>query len=153
MRSGRKANVLLVEDSISDQIIIKRSIEEAKVQCNLYVANNGREALDMLSHAPPYQDKTLYPKPDLILLDMNMPIMNGKETLQKIRETPELKHLPVVILTTSTREKDVLDSYRLGVNAYLAKPMEESGFVDTVVRLEQFWFEMATLPSDTSPLL
>ncbi len=144
----KRAVVLLVEDSPADQVIVQRAFEDGRVDCTLLLADNGAIALDMLQSNPPYTDKKKYPCPDLLLLDINMPVMDGRQTLRRIRENPVLCHLPVIMLTTSARDKDVIDSYRLGVNAYLTKPVDEKAFAKAVIQLENFWFELITLPPD-----
>lgn len=144
----RSAVVLLVEDSPADQEVVKRAIEDGHVKCQLLLADNGQEALKILRRQAPYEDHSRYPSPDIILLDINMPIMDGRETLQCIREDNDLKHIPVIMLTTSARDKDVMDSYRLGVNAYITKPVVEEAFLKAIVQLERFWFDLVVLPAD-----
>ncbi len=143
----QRAVILLVEDSPADQIIVQRAIEDGKVDCDLLIVDNGMEALKLLRGESPYDDRDKYPFPHLMLLDINMPVMDGRETLHAVREDGALKHLPVIMLTTSSRDKDVLDSYRLGVNAYITKPMNETAFVNAVMQLEKFWFQLVSLPS------
>ena len=138
------ARIMLVEDSISDQVMIERALEDDKVLCDLTIVSNGKEAIDALKLGASKNQL-----PDLILLDMNMPIMDGKQTLQEIRASFALKHLPVVMLTTSSRDKDVLESYRLGVNAYLTKPVLDSEFINMIRQLEKFWFDIVLLPKKT----
>lgn len=137
----RKAHIMLVEDNISDQVMVERALEDGKIACDLIIFSNGQKALESLKAMV-----LLDTLPDLILMDINMPVMDGKQTLQEIRTDAELKHLPVVMLTTSNRDKDVLESYRLGVNAYLTKPVLDSEFIKTVQQLENFWFELCVLP-------
>ncbi len=141
----RRAVILLVEDCQADQVIVQRALEDGRVDCTLMIVDNGQEALNLLQGKPPYHAQEEYP--DLVLMDMNMPIMDGRETLQRIRSCEALKHIPVIMLTTSSRDKDILDSYKLGVNAFLVKPVNEMDFVHAVIQLEQFWFELVTLPN------
>jgi CheY-like chemotaxis protein len=138
----RKAHIMLVEDNVSDQVMVQRALEDGRIACDLTILPNGQKALESLN-ALALQDDL----PDLILMDINMPVMDGKQTLQEIRSSADLKHLPVVMLTTSNRDKDVLESYRLGVNAYLTKPVLDSDFINAVRQLENFWFELVILPS------
>ena len=142
----KKAVVLLVDDSEADQEIVQRALEDGKMECTLLLANHGEEALQLLRHEGPFTDKIKYPKPDLILLDINMPVMDGRSTLKAIREDEALKRLPVIMLTTSNYDKDVIDSYNLGVNAFLTKPVSYYEFVDKIAGLETFWFELVVLP-------
>ncbi|GAB1257808.1 response regulator [Aurantivibrio plasticivorans] len=141
------ASIMLVEDSLADQTLIRRALEDANIQCNLLIANNGIEALQILKDQSTnigerYNDLHL-----LVLLDINMPLMGGIETLQTIRNTEELKHLPVVMLTTSSSDHDIRQAYRSGANAYLTKPMEEKDFVSIAKKIEEFWFNLAKLPA------
>lgn len=144
--SSRNANVLLVEDSDADCVIVQRALEDAKIQCDLATAPNGAVALARLRGATLDPHGQPFPLPDLILLDINMPLMNGFETLTAIRNDRRLVHLPVVMLTTSDRDRDVFESYRLGVNAYLTKPVDELAFMQIITELENFWFRLVTLP-------
>ena len=137
----RIAHIMLVEDNISDQVMVERALEDGKIACDLTILSNGQKALESLREMV-----LLDTLPDLILMDINMPVLDGKQTLQEIRTDAELKHLPVVMLTTSNRDKDVLESYRLGVNAYLTKPVLDSEFIKTIQQLENFWFELVVLP-------
>lgn len=146
--SRKRAHVLLVEDSQSDQVIVQRALEDGKIECDLAIVNNGEEALRILRNESPFEDIGAYPKPDVILMDINMPVMDGKTALRAIRADETLKHIPVVMLTTSSRDKDVIESYELGVNAYLTKPVDNVAFVEAIAQLRQFWFELVTLPSD-----
>lgn len=149
----KKAVILLVEDSQADQVIVQRALEDGRVECELLIVENGLEALKLLEAKPPYNDRDRYPEPDLVLMDMNMPVMDGRDTLQRIRANEQIRHVPVVMLTTSSRDKDILDSYKLGVNAFLTKPVNEMDFVQTIIQLEQFWFELVTLPSPSRAAL
>lgn len=139
----KKARILVVEDSEADQIIIQRAFDKGKINCHLHMCENGEVALSFLRETLAAVDEAL---PDLILMDINMPVMDGKRTLEHIREDVQLKHLPVIMLTTSSAEKDVLESYQLGVNAYLTKPLSHSDFVDAIQKLENFWLDLVTLP-------
>jgi len=135
-------HIMLVDDNESDQVIVERALEDSDITCNLSIFSNGQEAIHFLT-----SEKAKQHMPNLILMDINMPILNGKQTLQAIREHQALKHLPVVMLTTSNRDKDVIDSYRLGVNAYLIKPMSNTAFTNTIQQLGNFWFDLAVLPN------
>lgn len=139
----KQAHIMLVEDNISDQVMVQRALEDGKIACELSVLNHGKEALEKLNELAEHGHL-----PDLILMDINMPLMDGKQTLQAIRTTPSLKHLPVIMLTTSNRDKDILESYQLGVNAYLTKPVLESSFIQTIRQIENFWFELVILPQN-----
>jgi len=139
----KRAVILLVEDSPADQVTIERSLEDGRVQCELFVVENGEQALAWLH----YDDPITHPKPDLILMDINMPVMDGITALKKIRADSHLKTIPVIMLTTSDTGRDVDLSYTEGANAFITKPVSEIAFVEAVVKLEQFWFELVTLPN------
>ncbi|MGN7610506.1 response regulator [Magnetococcales bacterium HHB-1] len=145
-RTGRPAVVLLAEDNEPDQRTVQRGFSKAKLNIKLYIVDDGEECLDFLRHQGKYTDSQSSPRPDLLLLDINMPKLDGKEVLKQIRMDEQLKTLPVVILTTSDQEHDVMDSYASGANAYITKPVEPGRFMETVRRLEEFWFELVVLP-------
>ena len=142
-----KAKVLLVDDSKADQIVIQRALEDGNIDCDISLADNGSMALQYLKHEKAYPDTGSFLTPDLILLDINMPVLDGLSTLREIRSDTQLRHFPVIMLTTSNREKDVYESYDAGVNAYLIKPIETSDFVNVVQQLENFWFNLVVLPT------
>lgn len=139
---SQAVHIMLVEDNVSDQVVIERALEDGEIKGQLSVFSNGQEALDFL-----HSNEAKQNMPNLILMDINMPILNGKQTLQAIRAHDDLKHLPIVMLTTSSRDKDVIESYRLGVNAYLTKPVSNVDLVNTIRQLEKFWFDLVVLPN------
>lgn len=144
------AHILLVDDSPADQITVERALEDGKVKCRLSIVDNGKEALAFLLNQEPFEDSKRYTRPDLVLMDINMPCMDGNEALQHIRATPSIDTLPVVILTTSDSPRDIDTSYSAGANAYITKPVDEKGFIDAVQKLDRFWFQLVTLPAKTS---
>lgn len=137
----KTVHLMLVDDNKSDQVAIERALEDGKIACRFSVHSDGRSALNKLRIFAENKDL-----PDLVLMDINMPILDGKQTLKAIRNDSALKHLPVVMLTTSNRDKDVIESYRLGVNAYLTKPVADIDLMNTIRQLENFWFELVVLP-------
>lgn len=139
--SKRRATVMLIDDSKADQTMIKRALEDGAIAVDLLIANNGEEALAILNERN-HNDA----QPHLILLDINMPVMGGIETLNFIKADDNLKHIPVVMLTTSKRDQDVIESYKFGVNAYLTKPVGHLDFINVIKQLETFWFELVVLP-------
>ncbi len=139
----RAARVLLIEDNMGDVILTKRAFREAKISNDLKVATNGEEALNMLRREGPYATMET---PDLILLDLNLPRMHGQEVLSFIKETEYLKHIPVVVLSSSRAEQDVVRSYNLHANGYVVKPVNLEKFKDVVEKLEKFWFTLVVIP-------
>jgi chemotaxis family two-component system response regulator Rcp1 len=137
-------NILLVEDSPSDQLLTQEALKDSKLQLGLHIVESGVEALEFLHKEGIYKDK---PTPDLILLDLNLPKMDGRETLNRIRSNGEpIKDIPIVILTTSTSEEDVLRTYALHCNCYISKPLDFNKFVEIVRSIENFWFSVVRLP-------
>jgi chemotaxis family two-component system response regulator Rcp1 len=137
-------DILLVEDNAGDVRLTLEVLKGSKVRNNLMVANNGREALDCLQRTGKYQSA---PRPDLILLDLNLPVMDGREVLEKIKDHDEFKRIPVVILTTSKAEEDILKTYNLHANCYVTKPVDLDQFVKVVKSLEDFWLAIVKLPN------
>jgi two-component system, chemotaxis family, response regulator Rcp1 len=131
--------ILLVEDNPADVRLTIEALKEARVRNQLHVARDGVEALEML------RGRTM-PRPDLILLDLNLPRKDGREVLQAVKQDEALRHVPVVILTTSQAERDVVHSYRLLANAFVTKPAEIDQFFQMFRALEQFWLEVVKLP-------
>ena len=131
-------SILLVEDDLADQKLIKISLRNEKIANDLYTVQTGEEGLDFLYGRGNYSNGT--PQPDLILLDLNMPGMGGKEFLRRIKADEKLKQIPVVILTTSEAEKDILDSYKLQASGYVHKPVTLEEFKEAMKKLKQYWF-------------
>jgi CheY-like chemotaxis protein len=130
--------ILLVEDDLADQKLIKLSLRNEKIANDLYTVQTGEEGLDFLYHRGNYSDGT--PQPDLILLDLNMPGMGGKEFLRRVKKDERLKQIPVVILTTSEAEKDIIDSYKLQASGYVHKPVTLVEFKEAMKKLKEYWF-------------
>jgi two-component system, chemotaxis family, response regulator Rcp1 len=140
--------VLLVEDSPGDVRLTREAFKDAKVHINLHVAPDGAEAMAFLKHEGEYAN---VPRPDLILLDLNLPKKDGREVLAEIKENPSLKSIPVVVLTTSASEADILRSYRLHANCYITKPVGLEGFLEVVESIDDFWLTVVRLPSEAGP--
>jgi two-component system, chemotaxis family, response regulator Rcp1 len=139
----RPIDVLLVEDSPSDADLTIETFNEAKVLNRLFVVEDGVEAIAFLRRQGDYSDA---PRPDLILLDLNLPRKDGREVLAEIKSDPDLQLIPVVILTTSADEQDILKSYRLNANCYVTKPVGLPEFIRIVKLIESFWFAAVKLP-------
>lgn len=130
--------ILLVEDDLADQKLIKISLRNEKIANDLYTVQTGEEGLDFLYRRGNYSNGN--PQPDLILLDLNMPGMGGKEFLRRTKADEKLKQIPVVILTTSEAEKDILDSYKLQASGYVHKPVTLEEFKEAMKKLKEYWF-------------
>ena len=137
------AHILLVEDNEGDIMLTLDAFEESKFKTQISVARNGREALDFLNKKGEYSNVQ---KPDLILLDINIPIFNGLEVLHEIKQDEVLKKIPVIMLTTSANQKDIEKAYKNYCNSYVKKPLEMDGFLDAVLKIEEFWLQLTVLP-------
>lgn len=140
---AKHIEILLVEDSPADVLIAREALSEAKLLNTIHVAEDGVQALDFLYQRGMFASA---PRPDLILLDLNLPRKNGREVLEEIKADEALKTIPVVVLTTSSAEEDVLRSYNLHANCYVVKPVEFHSFVNAVRSIEHFWFSVVALP-------
>ena len=135
--------VLLVEDSPGDVRLTREALKDAKVHISLHVATDGIEAMAYLERTGSHVNA---PRPDLILLDLNLPKKDGREVLKEIKESPSLRIIPVVILTTSSSDADVLQSYHLHANCYISKPVDLDGFLKVVRSIDDFWLSVVKLP-------
>jgi chemotaxis family two-component system response regulator Rcp1 len=136
----RPIEILLVEDNPGDVKLTQMALENAKVINNLHVVNNGKEALEFL-----FSQKQI--KPDIVLLDLNLPIIDGREVLKKIKEDSNLKRTPVVILTSSKAEEDIIKTYDLHANCYITKPIDLEQFLNVIKTIEDFWLTIVKLPT------
>ncbi len=141
----RPIEILLVEDSPSDANLTIREFSKAKIANNLHWVEDGDTAMEYLRKQGEFTD---VPRPDLILLDLNLPGMDGREVLEEVKSDPELKRIPIVILTTSNDEQDVLRSYNLNANCYVTKPIDIEQFINVVQLIKDFWLAAVLLPSD-----
>jgi two-component system, chemotaxis family, response regulator Rcp1 len=137
--------VLLVEDSPGDVRLTKEAFKDAKMHIDLHVALDGADAMAFLTREGPHAKA---PRPDLILLDLNLPKKDGREVLEEIKASPALMSIPVVILTTSASEADILRSYRLHANCYITKPVGLDGFLAVVKSIDNFWLSVVKLPHE-----
>jgi CheY-like chemotaxis protein len=140
---GKPVEILLVEDNEGDVGLIEEVFEEAKIRNNLHVAEDGEEAILYLHGKGKFSGS---PRPDIIILDLNLPNKDGREVLREIKEDSNLKNIPVIVLTTSGAEKDILRSYNLHANAYVTKPLDFDQFIKVVGSIENFWLEIVRLP-------
>lgn len=141
--NSKPVDILLVEDSPTDVLLAQEALETAKVLNHLHVAIDGVEAMQYLRRQPPYEKAS---RPDLILLDLNLPRKDGREVLAEIKDDPLLKTIPVVVLTTSKAEEDILRAYGLHANCYVTKPVDFDQFTQVVKAIENFWFTIVSLP-------
>ena len=141
--SQRPAEVLLVEDNEDDVVLMREGFKRSKLVVKLNHVTNGVECIDFLQKQGKYKDA---PTPDIILLDLNMPLMDGREVLEKISQDEMLCHLPVVILTTSSEEQDVLSMYKLRCSSYIVKPVDFDKFQKVISEIGNYWFTVVVLP-------
>ncbi|MFD7709524.1 response regulator [Streptomyces sp. NPDC059785] len=135
--------VLLVEDDPGDELMTREAFEDNKIRNTLHVVRDGEEALDFLYRAGQFADA---PRPDLILLDLNLPKYDGRQVLERIKSDGDLAHIPVVVLTTSAAEEDILRSYKLHANAYVTKPVDLDQFIAAVRQIDDFFVTVVKLP-------
>jgi CheY-like chemotaxis protein len=144
----RPITLLMADDDEDDRLMAREALAESCLTNPLYFVNDGEELMDYLYRRGKYNDPTRYPFPGLVLLDLNMPRKDGREALREIRADPQLRRLPVIVLTTSADEKDVLRSYELGVNSFIVKPVTFEALVEVMRSLGRYWFEIVELPPE-----
>jgi chemotaxis family two-component system response regulator Rcp1 len=142
---SRPVEILLVEDNPGDADLTREGLKEGKIQNNLNVVTDGEMAMAFLHRQGEFANA---PRPDLILLDLNLPRKDGREVLAEVKGDPSLHRIPIVVLTTSQADEDIMRAYDLHVNCYIAKPVLFDQFVEIVQSIEAFWFSMVTLPSN-----
>ncbi|MET7767737.1 response regulator [Nocardia sp. NPDC005366] len=140
---GRPIDILLVEDDPGDELMTREAFEDNRIGNTLHVAHDGEEALDFLYRQGSHTDA---PRPDLILLDLNLPKYDGRQVLEKVKSDPDLAHIPVVVLTTSSAEEDILRSYKLHANAYVTKPVDLDQFIAAIKQIDDFFVQVVRLP-------
>lgn len=144
---ARPITILMADDDEDDRIMSKEALEESRLKNDLRFVVDGEELMDYLYRRGIYSDPEKSPRPDLILLDLNMPRKDGREALKKIKQDDDLREIPVVVLTTSKAEEDIFRTYNLGVNSYITKPVSFQGMVDIMNGLSVYWFSIVELPS------
>ena len=144
----RAAHILLVEDRRMDVELTLDAFREARLNDTVHVAWNGEQALDYLFGRGEFGDRHRHPMPDLVLLDLKLPGIDGTEVLRQVKSTPELKRLPVVVLTSSREDRDRLACYDHGANSFLVKPIDFNGFMETVREVHAYWLGLNVPPSD-----
>jgi CheY-like chemotaxis protein len=146
MAVQRRHTILLVEDSVEDAEATIRAFRKAKLCNGIHHCSDGDEALDYLHRRGRFGAPGAAPRPELILLDLNLPGSDGREVLREIKAAPDLKSIPVIVLTTSADERDIENCYLTGANTYVQKPLSLQGFLEAIQRLTDFWFEIVILP-------
>jgi CheY-like chemotaxis protein len=141
----KQIDILLVEDNEGDILLISEALEEGKVINSINIARDGEKAIDYLEKRGGNKEAI---SPDLIILDVNLPRKNGHEVLEYVKESDHLKHIPVIMLTTSSSEKDIIKSYKNHANCYITKPVEADAFLDAVTSIERFWISLVQLPGN-----
>lgn len=139
------ADILLLEDEPADAYLVKMALKESRIMANLHHVVDGREGMDFLNKVGKYSD---VPRPDLIFLDLNMPRMNGSEFLIEVKADEKLRNIPIVVLTTSDVENDVVRCYQLGAASYITKPVDMTQFISAIHQLGNYWFTLVRLPQN-----
>ena len=142
--------ILLADDDPDDRMLTKRALRKSRLANELRTVEDGEELMRYLRREDEYSDPVNAPRPGLILLDLNMPRKDGREALREIKSDPKLRRIPVIVLTTSEAELDILRSYDLGVNAFVTKPVTFDGLANAIRRLGEFWFEIVKLPNSSN---
>ncbi|PKV62637.1 response regulator [Pontibacter ramchanderi] len=146
MKSNRPIVILIADDDAEDRMLIKEALDENRLSNAIQFVENGEELMDYLHNRGNFADKEKYQTPGLILLDLNMPKKDGREALKEIKADEHLRVLPVVVLTTSKAEEDILRTYDLGVSSFITKPVTFTALVDVMKTLSKYWFEIVELP-------
>lgn len=143
---GKSIVILMAEDDPDDRLLSMEALEEAHLANQIHFVDDGEELMDYLKKRGNYTDLQSAPRPGLILLDLNMPRKDGREALEEIKSDPDLRLIPVVVLTTSKAEEDILRSYDLGVSGYITKPVKFDDLISVMKTLGKYWFEIVELP-------
>jgi CheY-like chemotaxis protein len=146
--SANPVTILLAEDDPDDQYLINEALDESQLNVCLYVVSDGEELIDYLKRQGKYQDSQKWPMPSLILLDLNMPRKDGREALSEIKADPNLRHIPVVVLTTSKADEDIARTYGSGISGYITKPPSFTGLRDVMKAIDLYWLQTTRLPPD-----
>jgi two-component system, response regulator len=145
-RNPKSITLLVADDDAEDRMMIREALEENRLHNNLIFVEDGEELMNYLLHKGKFKGEETAPRPGLILLDLNMPKKDGREALREIKSNPDLKDIPVVVLTTSKAEEDIIRSYGLGVNSFISKPVTFESLVTITRELGRYWFEIVELP-------
>jgi len=148
MKQGSPITILMADDDADDRRLTKEALEESRLANGIRFVEDGEELMEYLRHTGKYAPPNETPRPGLILLDLNMPRYDGRAALKEIKNDPELRQIPIVILTTSKADEDVYRSYDLGVNSYIVKPVTFEALVDILQTIEKYWIEIVELPPE-----
>ncbi|MEO0582126.1 MAG: response regulator [Bacteroidota bacterium] len=146
MNNPQVISILVAEDDEEDRMLLMDAMQEGRLRNSMTFVHDGEQLLDYLAGRGVYEDRKTYPMPGLILLDLNLPRIDGREALKVIKEHIQWRRIPVIILTTSQAEQDILKSYDLGVNSFITKPVTFDGLVEVTRTLQRYWFEIVALP-------
>ena len=147
-RDGKPITILMAEDDPEDRLLANEALAQARLANDIRFVEDGEQLMDYLNHRGRYMDIADCPRPDLILLDLNMPKKDGREALGEIKIDPQFRRIPVVVLTTSKAEEDIFQTYDLGANSFIVKPVSFQGLVEVMKTLKSYWFEIVETPSD-----
>jgi CheY-like chemotaxis protein len=146
MSNGKSISILIADDDSDDRFMIREALLESRLVNELHEVEDGEELMSYLHRTGKYAPPAVAPQPGLILLDLNMPRKDGREALKEIKADPDLRCIPVVVLTTSKAEEDIFRTYELGLNSFITKPVSFDGLVDIMKALKRYWFEIVELP-------
>jgi two-component system, response regulator len=148
MKAAKPVPILLAEDDPDDRYLISEALDESQVGVELFIVDDGEALLEYLNRQGKFADTEQWPLPRLILLDLNMPRLDGREALKAIKESPEFRRIPVVVLTTSNAEEDIHRTYDLGISGYITKPVSFSGLLDVMKAIGWYWLQVSKLPKE-----
>ncbi|HET6991527.1 MAG TPA: response regulator, partial [Bacteroidia bacterium] len=147
-QKSRSIEILIADDDEEDRMLIIDALKESRLSNNIQSVEDGQELMDYLRGENRFSDREKYPLPGIILLDLNMPKKDGREALKEIKSDNVLRSIPIIVLTTSKAEEDILRTYNLGVNSFITKPVSFSGMIDVMKVLNRYWFEIVELPQE-----
>jgi len=143
----QRTSILIADDDADDRMLLEQAFQKAQLKSKLYFVEDGEELLDFLYQRPPYETAM---RPSLIILDLNMPRKNGVQALREIKENDQFRQIPVVVLTTSTAEEDILRTYDLGVSSYISKPFDFNSLLEITSTIKKYWIDTVSLPDDSN---
>ena len=147
-KARKTVTILMADDDLEDQMLVRNAWQKSRLSNDLRFVDDGEQLMDYLYRRGAYADPNNSPRPGVILLDLNMPKRDGYEALEEIKNDPDLRRIPVVVLTTSKAEEDIICSYNLGVGGFITKPVTFKGLVEAIKALRRYWFEIVELPSE-----